>query len=224
MVLPKCPKCNIEMEDIGGDDYTEMTEGQQADYDAGFNHLLECPKCSYSTVYEHQIPTYELDEDELEEIYETIEFLRTSPEGLDWLIKSAYEKESYIEAVSLIHNAIELILQSKLIEHFKNDVSKSKIIKNLRWLKDCNQTCLLAGLISEKDFKDIEDFNKKRNIAVHDLLKLKTFEEMQKEYDKLKIVAQQGREIQLRLEPLLSDEKRLKMNELEEKRDNLEKL
>ncbi|MFH1585947.1 MAG: hypothetical protein ABIB79_04220 [archaeon] len=224
MEFPKCPKCNIELGDIGGDDYADMTEGQQTDYDAGFNHLLECPECGYSTVYEHQIPMNEPDDDELEEIYETIEYLRTSPEGLDWLIKAAYEKESYIEAVSLIHNAIELILQSKLIEHFKSDITKSSIIRNLRWLKDCNQTCLLAGLISERDFKDIEDFNKKRNIAVHDLLKLKTFEEMQKEYDKLKIVAQQGREIQLRLEPPLSEEKKLKMKELEEKRDKLQRI
>lgn len=40
-----CPKCNAEMED----DYVDldsMTEGQVADYQAGF-HDVRCPKCGY---------------------------------------------------------------------------------------------------------------------------------------------------------------------------------
>ena len=43
--MEMCPNCNVEMEDnaVGLD---QMTEGQMADYDAGFGDK-QCPICGF---------------------------------------------------------------------------------------------------------------------------------------------------------------------------------
>ena len=43
-----CPKCGTKMNECLQEN---MTEGQEADYIAGFNHPYECPACGHYGLY-----------------------------------------------------------------------------------------------------------------------------------------------------------------------------
>jgi len=45
----RCPKCNSAMEELE-EDFEGMSEGQMADYDAGFNRTFYCPKCKNTSL------------------------------------------------------------------------------------------------------------------------------------------------------------------------------
>jgi len=100
--LVKCPKCGVDMVEVIQED---MTEGQQANYEAGFDVPFECPNCEYyglfniSSIYERE----EADSDSFE-FGETDIILSTKEESenskmLGDIIKEALRIESDMERI-----------------------------------------------------------------------------------------------------------------------------
>ena len=121
----------------------------------------------------------------------------------DYLIIRAINNRCFIEAISLIHNVIEVYLKFRLIHHrlktnypphLEKDINygvfmkayedshvskKIKILEKnyksnfLKYLEDYNEMCYMFNLIEEDMYKDIIKFNKGRNNVMHKLLKIK---------------------------------------------------
>ncbi len=121
----------------------------------------------------------------------------------DYLIIRAINNRCFIEAISLIHNVIEVYLKFRLKHHIlktnypphlEKDIShgvfmkayedshvskKIKILEKnyksnfLKYLEDYNEMCYMFNLIEEDMYKDIIKFNKGRNNVMHKLLKIK---------------------------------------------------
>jgi hypothetical protein len=179
MPTPKCPKCNIKMEDVGGDDYADMTEGQQADYDAGFNHLFECSECRESLVYEHQVPMPDIDDDDWDtpEEYsdELLEMLEKYNENK---INECIEKEFYIEAIVDLHRHIGeqlrflIIKQIKGITNIPLDSTNERFNELVPLLKRMDDDPLIRMAfvyerIGKQDKDKLLELNKTRNKFVH---------------------------------------------------------
>jgi len=187
--MVKCPKCNTEMEELD-EDPENMTEGQMADYAAGFNHPFLCPKCKNFRLYDTNMDDY---------INELVKIIEINPNSFEDVIRNALKKGCFIEAISLIHNVIEAYLKRKLNAFFFTDKDRyellTKIIK-LKYLYDYNNFCYIVGLINKDDYNNLIEFNKERNKVIHELLtKSITISE-------LKAIARKGREMQLKLSPL----------------------
>ncbi len=60
----RCSKCNTALEEVQliEDDFGGMTDGQIADYDAGFNREFYCPKCKTNSL--RDVEVYDVDGDE----------------------------------------------------------------------------------------------------------------------------------------------------------------
>jgi rubrerythrin len=43
----RCKQCGAEMEEDDDEDFDDLTEGQQADFMAGFRRSWSCPKCGF---------------------------------------------------------------------------------------------------------------------------------------------------------------------------------
>lgn len=197
-----CPNCNEEMEELS-EDFEGMTEGQQADYDMGFNRLFGCPECGYHGLFD--ISPY--DEWEDPEIDELVEISRIDPNSFEPVIENALKNKCFIEATSLIHNVIEAFLKRKLEDFFIEDSERFKLLKqkiNFRYLWDYNSFCYILGLIKKEDYGEITKFNNDRNTAIHDLLKKVI------SLNELKLIARRGREIQMKLNPLNHTEQYIK--------------
>jgi len=193
-----CPKCEMEMEE-DEEDYEDMTEGQQANYDAGFSHSFSCSECGHHLIYDAQIPMYNEEPWEDEEIDELVEITRINPDSFEEVIENALIKKCFIEATSLIHNVIEVYLKRKLNDFFSTDKERLDYLNHknqTKYLKDYNSLCYLFAIIDKKMYLKITQFNKDRNKAMHDLLK----EEVTVE--ELRQVARRGRELQMILSPL----------------------
>lgn len=200
--MPLCPKCNIELDELE-QDYSEMTEGQRANYDGGFSRPFACPECGHWALYDIEVNDYEPDFEE-EQFEELIRVIKVSPDSFEEVIENALNSRCFIEATSLIHNVIEGYLRYKLEVHFASDKDKLALLKNRKYLKDYNEFCYLFGLINKKEFDDICKFNADRNRMIHELLK-KTAT-----ISELRAVARRGREIQARLSPLNHTEEDIK--------------
>lgn len=181
MSIPKCPKCKIEMEDVGGADYPEMTEGQQADYDAGFNHLFKCPKCGESLVYEHQVPMPDFEDDEEDwgtpEEYSD-ELLEMLGEYDESKIKECIEKKFYIEAIVDLHRHLGEQLRFLIIKQIKgflnipldsNNERYSELVPLLERMDDdpLIRMALVYGRITKEEKDKLLELNKTRNKFVH---------------------------------------------------------
>jgi hypothetical protein len=197
--MENCPKCGSELEEasLEEDAGEDMTEGQQADYDAGFNHTFYCtrPGCNFSGEFDVGIADF--DEEELDELADLIAI---SSDTVEDAIENALKNGSYVEAISLIHNVIEAYLKFRLEKHFALGENKLKQLKarkvRINYLHDYTTINYLLGLISTEDLDMILQFNKDRNKVIHKiLLKRMTL-------TTLKAIARKGREVQLRLSPL----------------------
>ena len=120
-------------------------------------------------------------------------------------ISRAIKSQSYIEAISLIHNTIEIYLQYKIIRYLAENKDMDYYIKrratlsgegNINSLIVWSEITHLFGLIDDNLFEDLKIFNKKRNLVIHKLLKNKIT------YAEIKEIARVGRIIQLKLSPL----------------------
>jgi len=198
--MPKCPKCGEELKEVE-QDYQNMTDGQQSDYEMGFNRTFECPKCGHRTLCD--IEVYEPYIDEEDDIQELVKIIEVNPQSFEDVIENALKSHCYIEATSLIHNVIEAYLRIRLEKHFQLDEHKLKLIGNVRfnYLKNYNLFCYLVGVIKKDEFGKIETFNNQRNTLIHELLKKSV------KISQMKQVARDGREMQMRLSPLNHSEK-----------------
>jgi len=52
IINQRCPKCNSAMQEVelSGDDFGDMSEGQEADWEAGFGREFYCPKCQTTSL------------------------------------------------------------------------------------------------------------------------------------------------------------------------------
>lgn len=133
--------------------------------------------------------------------------------NFDNLISRAVKNKCYIEVISLIHNYLELHLKNLIIRKLdsvkesKQDLpEKIKILINrgtnfLKYLNDYNEIAFLLSCINKEGYEGIKRFNKKRNEIVHSLLMKK------KKYSEIKIIAKEGRILQLIFNPSKFTEK-----------------
>lgn len=124
---------------------------------------------------------------------------------LESFIVRAIKLQSYIEAISLIHNTIEIYLQYKIVRYLVDNKDMDYYIKrratlsgggNINSLIVWAEVSHLFGLINDQIFEKIKNFNSKRNLVSHGLLKKKTT------YREIRDIARLGRVIQLELSPL----------------------
>ncbi|MCK5624210.1 hypothetical protein KAI04_00015 [Candidatus Pacearchaeota archaeon] len=112
-----CPKCKNQMEEL---DQGEMTEGQQADYDAGFNHPYECGECGFHGLFE--VPSiYDGEDDEID--YDSFEIEKAQ-------IPIAIEEISTYSTILgiIIREAIEIeyLLDKIIKEYYLEDQDKKE--------------------------------------------------------------------------------------------------
>ena len=192
IICPKCKKGYMEEDDESED---EMTEGQEANYFAGFNHSCTCSNCGYSDLFDVEMsePDFE------EEINELVEIIKITPDSFEDVIDNAITSKCYIEVISLVHNVIQSYLKYRIDIFFNNDKERFKLLTSkikLNYLYDYNLLCYILGLISKDRYDSIIQFNKNRNKVIHDLLKKETTME------ELRLIARDGRLIQISLSPL----------------------
>jgi len=199
--IRKCPKYGGEMQEQH-QDYSEMTEGQQADYDAGFNRPFECTKCGYNNLFDVE-SIYEKEGKSLElldsQINELVKITRIDPKSFEDVIEHALISKCFIEAISLIHNVIEAYLKRKMEDLTSNDKERLDLLKkkfNPRYLYDYNTINYLLGTIDKNMYKSIIEFNEKRNKVIHELMT------NPKDIETIRKIARNGREIQMKLSPL----------------------
>lgn len=191
--MAKCPKCSAELDELE-EDFENMTEGQQADYDAGFERPHSCSKCGYFGL--HDVTVYDYDDPEVDEL---VKITRINPSSFEDVIENALKNKCFIEATSLIHNVIEAYLKRKLEDFFHSNPERLNLLRkkiNFRYLKDYNSFSYILGVIDKQLHDGIVSFNKERNKAIHDLLKKETT------IEELRLIARRGREIQMKLNPL----------------------
>jgi len=129
----KCPKCGCDMEEQE-QDYSSMTEGQQADYDAGFNRPFQCqnPECNYyglfevPSIYEEEDVDFGWDDPEIDEL---VKITRIDPNSFEDVIEHALKSKCFIEAISLIYNTIEAYLKKKIEDLTNNDKERLELLK-----------------------------------------------------------------------------------------------
>jgi len=209
----KCPKCGSDMFEVQQDN---MTEGQEMDYMAGFNTPFECsnPECQYYNLFDvgYREDILGWDDPEIDEL---VEITRIDKNSFEEVIEHALKSKCFIEAISLIHNVIEVYLKRKIEDLTINDETRLQLIKEKfkpQYLHDYNTICYIMGIINKDTHKKIIKFNKDRNKSIHDLLKKETT------IDELKHITKEGRRIQITLSPLKHTEEDIKriMNHFDE--------
>lgn len=199
ITIANCPKCGngmIELEQ----DFPNMTEGQQADYDAGFNRPHECQECGYEGLFDVE-SIYETEDMGWEdpEVDELVEIIRIDPNSFEEVIEHALRSKCFIEAISLLHNTIEASLKKKIEDLAIQDKERLNLLKKkfkLKYLRDYNTIAYLLGLIDNELYKSILNFNEKRNKVIHELLI------NPKEMIQIKRIARAGKKLQMKLSPL----------------------
>jgi len=191
----KCLKCRGEMQEQQ-QDYSEMTEGQQADYDGGFNRPFECSKCGNYGLFDVEVYDDGWEDPEIDEL---VKITRIAPNSFEEVIEHALRSKCFIESISLIHNVIEAYLKKKIEDLTNNDKYRLELLKkkfNPRYLRDYNTISYLLGIIDKKMYKSILEFNEKRNKVIHELMT------NPKDLETIRQIARRGREIQIKLSPL----------------------
>ena len=181
-----CPECGEGILEELEEDPSGMTEGQQANYEMGFDRPFMCPNCGCTVLMDS-------DDVYIDEIDDLLEELIAGPETMEDLIEHALESGCLIEAISLIHNTIEAYLKFKINE-FSDKNKKDKI--KLHYLKSYNGISYLLGLIDIKLYREINKFNNDRNHVIHKLMK------NPKKLEDIWLIAKRGRKIQLQLSPI----------------------
>ncbi|MHA1874286.1 MAG: hypothetical protein ACTSVB_09235 [Candidatus Heimdallarchaeaceae archaeon] len=137
-------------------------------------------------------------------------------ENAEYMIERAIYKNAFIEAISLIHNTIELYLMAKIrdkIIELDSELikEKDKILlgadetKKLRDVLTYANVCFLYNYITPEQYKNIKKFNEKRNDLIHRLYKkmAKNFERTEKMfYSEFLEFVRMGRRLQLELSPV----------------------
>lgn len=72
----RCPKCNTALEEVelGDEDFEGMSEGQEIDYDMGFNREFYCPKCKTTEL--RDVEVFDVENDEIIPTPEQLEALK----------------------------------------------------------------------------------------------------------------------------------------------------
>ncbi len=192
----ECPKCGSPMVEVPQEN---MTNGQESDYFAGFNHPYACqnPDCNYHTLFD--VGFSEAFGWEDPDIDPLVNITRIDPNSFEDVIEHALRSRCFIEAISLIHNVIEAYLKKKIEDLTNNDNERLELLKkkfNPRYLRDYTTISYLLGIIDKQTYKLILEFNRKRNKVIHELLI------NPKDISQIKGIARTGREIQMKLSPL----------------------
>lgn len=147
-----------------------------------------------------------LDDIEIDESSNIAKINLINLENFENVIEDALRKRCFIGAISLIHNTIELYLQSKLKRSLsdKKNEGKTKLLKQIgllknekaMYLKDYSAVCYILDLIGKEEYRAINSFNEGRNWAMHRLMRKPI------SIGELKRIARSGRKIQLQLSPL----------------------
>ena len=212
---PKCPKCNSDMYELD-EEFENMSEGQEADYLAGFSHPFSCSKCGYNDL--RDVEMVDFDEDDFE--YDD----SINEEVIEDLIDRAIDKRCFIEVLSLVHNVVELYLRFRIKKYIlekengneekareKFNIlfgSKNKRVK--KYLHDYKELCYILGLIEKSIYEKITRFNTLRNRAIHEILKDTEIRDKDVKYSEIIYAAKLGREIQLRLSPVNLNEEAIR--------------
>lgn len=187
-----CPRCgNYMIEFMQG----EMTDGQESDDIAGFNHSYQCPECDYYGLF--NVEPREIFEDE--EVEELVKIIRVDPDSFEAVIEHALKSHCFIEAISLIHNVIEAYLKKKIEDLTNNDRERLELLKKKfspRYLRDYTTISYLLGIVDNQTYKLILEFNEKRNKVIHELMT------NPKDIEQIRQIARRGREMQMKLSPL----------------------
>ncbi|MBI2541613.1 hypothetical protein HYV80_02815 [Candidatus Woesearchaeota archaeon] len=140
-------------------------------------------------------------------------------------IGRALKNQSYIEAISLLHNTIEIYLQYRVIRHLTDGKPIKYYIKKRQKIKSGGkqnslailaEVCHLFDIIDDSIFTKIKTFNRGRNDVIHNLLQTKLL------YSEIQSIARLGREIQLKLSPFDWDEQHI--NQIMSYFDNPERI
>ncbi|MDP2628803.1 MAG: hypothetical protein Q8P15_02815 [Nanoarchaeota archaeon] len=194
----KCPKCGGEMHELS-QDYSAMTEGQQADYDMGFNRPFECSKCGHYGLFEVESIYDKEAKLEDQQIDELVKIIRIDSNSFEDVIEHALRSKCFIEAISLIHNVIEAYLKKEIEDSTSNDKDRLELLSKKfkpKYLYDYNTISYLLGIINKNMYKSILEFNEKRNKVIHDLMT------NPKDLETIRQIAKRGRKIQIQLSPL----------------------
>jgi len=96
----KCKNCNVELIEFGQEEagYFDMSDGQKENYDAGYEHPFQCPKCKEIYLLEGE-GTYGPDDEELDRGFEKkkmpAEFYKKL--GKDWVKKQKISEDAAIK-------------------------------------------------------------------------------------------------------------------------------
>jgi hypothetical protein len=202
----KCPKCGEEMVELA-QDYAGMTEGQQADYDAGFNRPFQCQneECNYYGLFE--VPSiYEEEDYEEPEEYsdDLIAFILDYQEDK---IEECFNKKYYIEAIVYLHRQIFEELRYLLLKKVKgdnnipleeSDPKYKEVVPFLKRMADetLNRMAFIYGRIDKIELGKINALNTLRNQFVHAWNSKER--ELRKE-DEIKDILDKAKEIERRL-------------------------
>ena len=166
----ECPNCGGEMQEQQ-QDYASMTEGQQADYDGGFNRPFECPDCGNYGLFDIEI--YE-DEEGIDydsfELQEEVKLSQTSE-----TIEEDTENKTIVGIIMVelinIESEIDSIILRKYFENnpsLREDFSKNLLNKEFFSLE---QKIIILSKIVEKNekelIKNIRIFQAIRNAIAH---------------------------------------------------------
>ena len=131
--------------------------------------------------------------------------LKVDDKTFEFFIERAIKNQSYIEAISLMHNTIEAYLQYTIIKYLVKNKSMEYYIKRRKTLSGQGrlnsfivwaEVNHLFDLIDDDMFDKLKSFNAKRNDVIHHLPKGKMT------YGEIRLIARLGRELQIKLSPL----------------------
>ncbi|MCF7798478.1 hypothetical protein K9M74_01095 [Candidatus Woesearchaeota archaeon] len=229
---PKCPEGDGYL--VPSDDISRMSEGQYMDWLAGHGHQFTCDNCGYEE--EREVDMFK-DIPEEEDLFKFDD--QINEHVIEDLIERAIEKRCFIEALSLIHNVIELYLKYRIklhifkkegldgfgidlskhkkdeqgreiVEHFGDETDNEKRAKikfkmlftKNNYLHNYKELCFILNLIDKEMVNLITDFNKRRNLAIHNLLREDKSKGNHMKYSEIILTAKLGRRIQLKLSPI----------------------
>lgn len=202
----KCPKCGCDMEEQE-QDYSGMTEGQQADYDAGFNRPFQCQneECNYYGLFEVPSIYEEEDYEEPKEYSDNlIAFILNYQEDK---IEECFNKKYYIEAIVYLHRQIFEELRYLLLKKVKgdnnipleeSDPKYKEVVPFLKYMTDetLSRMAFIYGRIDKIELTKIKTLNTLRNQFVH---AWKSKEREQRKENEIKDILDKLKEIERKL-------------------------
>lgn len=220
ILCPKCKKGYMEEDDQSEDD---MSEGQEADYMAGFNHSCTCSACGFNDLFDVGMSEPDFDDDEVTD--------EINLDVFEDLVDRVIRKRCFVEVISLVHNYIEYSLYDLLIQNILSDDADLQMKIDLlsgngrdKSLKVYNELCFISGLIIKDRYEQIKKFNEGRNLVIHRLMHQKTIKSGKNRYGEVVKIAMMGRKIQMNFQQyskgdIISELKKFEISEEEASQD-----